>query len=91
MPGAPDPLEFVPGLPGERRRIDFAIRRTAGHIVLGLHEQPALAGRFRLGAGPLPVTERLSRYGFYLPSGPVLTEAELETVARAVDTVFDEL
>jgi perosamine synthetase len=58
---------------------------------LGLHEQPALAGRFRLGAGPLPVTERLSRYGFYLPSGPVLTEAELETVARAVDTVFDEL
>jgi perosamine synthetase len=57
---------------------------------LGLHEQPALAGRFRLGAGPLPVTERLSRYGFYLPSGPVLTEAELETVADAVDAMFDE-
>jgi perosamine synthetase len=57
---------------------------------LGLHEQPALAGRFRLGAGPLPVTERLSRYGFYLPSGPVLTEAELETVTDAVNTVFDE-
>ena len=35
----PDPLEFVPGLPGERRRIDFAIRRTQGRIVLGLHGQ----------------------------------------------------
>jgi 23S rRNA (uracil1939-C5)-methyltransferase len=35
----PDPLKFAPGLPGERRRIDFAVRRTAGHIVLGLHGQ----------------------------------------------------
>jgi 23S rRNA (uracil1939-C5)-methyltransferase len=35
----PDPLPFVPGLPGERRRIDFAVRRTAGRIVFGLHEQ----------------------------------------------------
>jgi 23S rRNA (uracil1939-C5)-methyltransferase len=35
----PDPLDFVPGLPGERRRIDFAVRRTAGRIVLGLHGQ----------------------------------------------------
>jgi 23S rRNA (uracil1939-C5)-methyltransferase len=35
----PDPLPFVPGLPGERRRIDFAIRRAGGRIVLGLHEQ----------------------------------------------------
>jgi perosamine synthetase len=57
---------------------------------LGLHEQPALAGRCRLGAGSLPVTERLSRYGFYLPSGPVLTDAELETVARAMDAAFGD-
>ena len=35
----PDPLPFIQGLPGERRRIDFAVRRTAGRIVLGLHEQ----------------------------------------------------
>jgi 23S rRNA (uracil1939-C5)-methyltransferase len=35
----PDPLDFVPSLPGERRRIDFAARRTAGNIVLGLHGQ----------------------------------------------------
>jgi 23S rRNA (uracil1939-C5)-methyltransferase len=35
----PDPPQFVPGLPGERRRIDFAIRRAGGRIVIGLHEQ----------------------------------------------------
>ena len=39
----PDPLPFVPGLPGERRRIDFAVRRAAGRMVLGLHEQNAAA------------------------------------------------
>jgi 23S rRNA (uracil1939-C5)-methyltransferase len=33
----PDPLDFHPGLPGERRRIDFAIRRAGGRIILGLH------------------------------------------------------
>jgi 23S rRNA (uracil1939-C5)-methyltransferase len=35
----PDPLPFAPGLPGERRRIDFAVRRAGGRIILGLHEQ----------------------------------------------------
>lgn len=34
---APDPLDFHPGLPGERRRIDFAVRRAGGRIILGLH------------------------------------------------------
>jgi 23S rRNA (uracil1939-C5)-methyltransferase len=33
----PDPLDFHPGLPGERRRIDFAVRRAGGRIILGLH------------------------------------------------------
>ncbi|HEY4041652.1 MAG TPA: class I SAM-dependent RNA methyltransferase [Rhodopila sp.] len=35
----PDRLDFVPGLPNERRRLDFAVRRTGGRIVLGLHQQ----------------------------------------------------
>ena len=34
----PDPLPFVAGLPRARRRIDFAVLRAAGRIVLGLHE-----------------------------------------------------
>src|SRR5262249_34617067 len=50
---------------------------------LGMHEQPALAGRFR-GVGSYPVTERLARRGLYLPSGLTLTEAQLATVCDAV-------
>jgi 23S rRNA (uracil1939-C5)-methyltransferase len=34
---APEPIRMVPGSPGERRRLDFAVRRERGHIVLGLH------------------------------------------------------
>ena len=34
----PDTLPFVPGLPGERRRLDFAAQRSAGRLSLGLHE-----------------------------------------------------
>jgi 23S rRNA (uracil1939-C5)-methyltransferase len=33
----PEPLDLVPGLPGERRRIDFAARRAGGRMILGLH------------------------------------------------------
>jgi 23S rRNA (uracil1939-C5)-methyltransferase len=33
----PQPLPYVPGLPAERRRIDFAVRREGTHTVLGLH------------------------------------------------------
>jgi 23S rRNA (uracil1939-C5)-methyltransferase len=34
---AAEPVRMVPGAPGERRRLDFAVRRERGHIVLGLH------------------------------------------------------
>jgi 23S rRNA (uracil1939-C5)-methyltransferase len=33
----PDPLDLVPGLSGERRRLDFAVRRAGGRTILGLH------------------------------------------------------
>jgi 23S rRNA (uracil1939-C5)-methyltransferase len=33
----PEPVSLVRGLPGERRRLDFAIRRDHGQIILGLH------------------------------------------------------
>lgn len=33
----PDPIQLIPGRPGERRRFDFAVRRAGGRIILGLH------------------------------------------------------
>jgi 23S rRNA (uracil1939-C5)-methyltransferase len=33
----PEPVALIGGAPGERRRLDFAVRRDRGHIVLGLH------------------------------------------------------
>jgi 23S rRNA (uracil1939-C5)-methyltransferase len=35
----PPPIQFVPGRPAERRRIDFAARRVGNRILLGLHAQ----------------------------------------------------
>jgi len=36
----PIPIPLIPGLPAERRRIDFAVRRPPGQpVILGLHEQ----------------------------------------------------
>jgi 23S rRNA (uracil1939-C5)-methyltransferase len=32
------PIAFVPGQPARRRRLDFAVRRDRGRLVLGLHE-----------------------------------------------------
>ena len=33
----PEPIPFHPGMPGERRRLDFAVRRTAAGLCFGLH------------------------------------------------------
>lgn len=54
---------------------------------LGLHEQPALhdLGLFR--GERYPVTERISRKGFYLPSGMTLTEGQIDEVVAAVREV----
>ncbi len=35
----PQPIPLTAGLPGQRRRLDFAARRVAGRIILGLHAQ----------------------------------------------------
>jgi perosamine synthetase len=51
---------------------------------LGLHEQPVFRARELFCDLHLPVTERIARRGLYLPSGPGLTEVEVEAVADAV-------
>ena len=50
-----------------------------------MHEQPVFHERGLFVDERYPVTERISRRGLYLPSGLGLTEAEIETVCRAVE------
>jgi perosamine synthetase len=50
----------------------------------GLHEQPVLGRMGFLNNLKLPVTERISRRGLYLPSGQALTEEQINKVIGAV-------
>lgn len=58
---------------------------------LGLHEQP-IAHDLGLFTGErYPVTERIARQGFYLPSGLTLTEGQVDEVSDAVRGVVRSL
>jgi perosamine synthetase len=55
---------------------------------IGMHEQPALKKRGLFSGEKYPVTERIARQGLYLPSGLVLTDEQIRTVASAVREVL---
>ena len=55
---------------------------------LGLHEQPALHDRGLFRDESYPVTERIARQGFYLPSGLTLTESQIDEVVAALRDVL---
>jgi perosamine synthetase len=57
---------------------------------LGLHEQPALHDLDLFKGERYPVTERISRQGFYLPSGLALTECQVDEVARAFEGILSD-
>lgn len=50
----------------------------------GMHEQPMFQKKGRFNGEHYPVTERISRRGFYLPSGLALTEEQQRRAAEAV-------
>ncbi len=50
----------------------------------GLHAQPALRALGLFEGRRYPKTDHAYRYGFYLPSGLALTEAQIEASARAL-------
>jgi perosamine synthetase len=58
---------------------------------LGLHEQPAAHDRGLFVGESYPVSERIARQGFYLPSGLSLTEAQVHEVVQALGAVMTEL
>ena len=51
---------------------------------LGLHQQPVLRARGLFRNLGLPTCERLGRRGFHLPSGPQLSDAELDHVCESL-------
>jgi perosamine synthetase len=54
-----------------------------------LHEQPILQKLGYKSEESYPVSERLSRRGFYLPSGLAITEEQIEYVSSKVIEVFN--
>jgi len=55
---------------------------------LGLHEQPVLHDMGLFIGEAYPVTERIARRGFYLPSGLAITEAQQDRVCTALERVL---
>jgi perosamine synthetase len=76
--------------------VEFARRLRARGIdtrplFLGMHEQPVLQDRGLFQGEAYPVTERLARRGFYLPSGLTLTLSQIEAASAAVREILSEL
>lgn len=55
---------------------------------LGMHEQPVLLDRGLFRGERYPVTERLARRGFYLPSGLTLTDEQIDRASAALRDVL---
>lgn len=51
---------------------------------VGMHEQPVFLKRGLFAGERYPVAERLAKQGFYLPSGPCLTEGQINEVCTAL-------
>lgn len=52
-----------------------------------MHEQPVFRRMGLFGGDHLPVSERLARRGFYIPSGVAVTDEQIQQVAAAVSQV----
>ena len=53
-----------------------------------MHQQPVLRGMGFFNGVHLPVSERIYRQGFYIPSGMALTDKQIDQVAEAVKFVL---
>jgi perosamine synthetase len=56
---------------------------------LGMHEQPVYHEMGLFVGEHYPVTERISKYGVYLPSGQSITNEQIDAVCDAVKDIFD--
>ena len=58
---------------------------------LGMHEQPVFHKMGLFFGEEYPVCERISKKGFYLPSGQAITDKQIDEVCKAMRDVFDRL
>ncbi|MBU1913412.1 MAG: DegT/DnrJ/EryC1/StrS family aminotransferase, partial [Candidatus Omnitrophica bacterium] len=55
---------------------------------IGIHEQPALKKQGYFKNELYPVTEKISRSGFYLPSGQAITDEQINKVIETIKGLF---
>lgn len=55
---------------------------------LGMHEQPVFRKAGLFEGASFPITERISRYGLYLPSGQAITDDQINNVVAALQSIF---
>lgn len=80
------------GLDAQRVMTELTTRGIGTRpFFLGLHEQPALRNLGWFGDEHFPVTERIARQGFYLPSGVTLTDNQVEFVVAELADVVEHL
>ena len=76
----------------ERNRAQATLKEngvgTGIHYPVPVHLQPAYTNRIALGPAGCPKTERAAQEILSLPIYPELTDAEVETIATALKTLF---
>ncbi len=92
-----DNVYWVYGLVLEKQTdftAEVAMKRLADHGIgtrpffYPLHQQPVLLRKGWFAGERYPVAEHLATYGFYVPSGTALAEAEIRRSAAAVSAVL---
>jgi len=73
---------------GEVRRRLLELGVDTRPFFVGMHEQPVAARMGLKFRGAFPVSERLSRRGFYLPSGVAISEEQIHRVAEALKSAL---
>ncbi len=59
-------------------------------LFLGMHQQPVLKKMKLFNNEKFPVTEELSRFGLYLPSGLKLNKKKIDFICNALKDIFHE-
>lgn len=59
-------------------------------LFLGMHQQPVLKKMKLFNNEKFPVTEELSRFGLYLPSGLKLNKKKINFICNVLKDIFHE-